>query len=172
MLDRRTFAAEALALVGSLAGSRAHAFVPPQQGKGRIPEDPMVTVPSSSGPIPAPSTVAAAPPDAEVTATGLRSKLLRAGSGARPSASDTVIVHYTGWTTDGKMFDSSVLRKAPATFPLNALIKGFAEGLQLMRVGEQRRLWIPGPLAYGDVAKPGRPTGILVFDVELIAIKG
>jgi len=155
-----------------LATGRARGFVPPLKGKVARPEDPMVTVPPASGPIPAPSTVAAAPPDAEVSASGLRSKMLRAGTGLRPSAADTVIVHYTGWTAaDGKMFDSSVIRKTPATFPLNALIKGFTEGLQLMRVGEQRRLWIPGALGYGDLPQPGRPTGLLVFDIGLIGIK-
>jgi peptidylprolyl isomerase len=174
MVGRRTFMVGALA-VGAcalgVASAPARAFVPPLKGKSSRPEDPMVTVPPASGPIPAPSTVAAAPPDAEVSPSGLRSKVLRAGSGLRPTTADTVVVHYTGWTTDGKMFDSSVIRKTAATFPLNALIKGFTEGLQLMRVGEQRRLWIPGALGYGDVPKPGRPTGLLVFDIELIAIR-
>jgi peptidylprolyl isomerase len=82
---------------------------------------------------------------------------------------DTVKVHYTGWTTDGEMFDSSVSRGEPATFPLNAVIPGWTEGLQLMSVGAQHRLWIPEPLAYKGA--PGRPAGMLVFDVELIAIE-
>jgi len=76
-------------------------------------------------------------------------------------------VHYTGWTTDGKMFDSSVGRGQPATFPLNQVIRGWTEGLSLMVEGEKRRLWIPQKLAYG-----GRePKGMLVFDVELITIE-
>lgn len=174
MLGRRRFGAGVLVMGAGVLGSAARparAFVQPQLTKRGVREDPMVTVAPASGPIPAPSTVAAAPSDAEVSASGLRSKVLRAGSGLRPAVSSSVLVHYSGWTAaDGKMFDSSVTRGAAATFPLTGVIKGFAEGLQLMRVGEQRRLWIPGPLGYGDAPQPGRPTGLLVFDVELIAI--
>jgi len=81
-----------------------------------------------------------------------------------------VKVHYSGWTTDGKNFDNSYKRKAPATFGLNQVIKGWTEGVQLMVVGEKRRFWIPGPLAYGDTAKGGKPAGQLTFDIELIEI--
>ena len=76
-------------------------------------------------------------------------------------------MHYTGWTTDGKMFDSSVMRGQPATFPLNRVIPGWTEGLQLMVVGEKRRFWIPEKLAYQG--KEGAPKGMLVFDVELLS---
>ena len=119
--------------------------------------------------IPAPADVAAAPADAETTASGLASKVLEAGSGStHPTATSNVTVHYTGWTTDGRMFDSSVTRGQPATFPLNGVIRGWTEGVQFMVVGEKRRFWIPEELAYG-----GRrdPRGMLVFDVELIAIQ-
>jgi peptidylprolyl isomerase len=86
----------------------------------------------------------------------------------RPTASSEVTVHYTGWTTDGKMFDSSVVRGEPMTFPLGNVIKGWTEGLQLMAVGEKTRFWIPQELAYkGESA----PYGMLVFDVELIKIE-
>ncbi len=120
----------------------------------------------------APSDVAAPPEDAQKTATGLASKVLKAGSGdEKPAASDTVTVHYTGWTTDGKRFDSSVERGQPASFPLNGVIKGWTEGLQLMVAGEKRRFWIPGNLAYGDNPRPGAPKGMLVFDVELLSFK-
>jgi peptidylprolyl isomerase len=78
-------------------------------------------------------------------------------------------VHYSGWTTDGKMFDSSVVRGKPATFPLKEVIPGWTEGLQLMAEGEKARLWIPKELAYND--QPGRPAGMLVFDVELLKIE-
>jgi peptidylprolyl isomerase len=122
-----------------------------------------------SKPIPAPSDVAAAPEDAQVTPSGLAYKVLLPAEGPKPKATDTVKVHYTGWTTDGEMFDSSVSRGEPATFPLNAVIPGWTEGLQLMSVGAQHRLWIPEPLAYKGA--PGRPAGMLVFDVELIAIE-
>ena len=125
------------------------------------------------GPIPAPEDVAAAPADAIKTASGLASKVIVQGSGTvNPKAEDTVEVHYTGWTTDGKMFDSSVNRGRTAKFPLNRVIKGWTEGLQLMVAGEKRRFWIPGNLAYGDKpVRPGAPSGTLVFDVELISIK-
>jgi hypothetical protein len=108
--------------------------------------------------IPAPADVAAAPADAEKTATGLASKVLQKGTGTeKPNAWDKVKVHYTGWMTDGKMFDSSVQRGQPSEFPLNGVIKGWTEGLQLMVVGEKRRFWIPANLAYGDT--PRRPGG-------------
>ncbi len=119
--------------------------------------------------IAAPPDVAAPPADAEVTDSGLASKVLAPGTGKEhPAATDKVEVHYTGWTTDGKMFDSSVARGKKSSFPLNRVIKGWTEGLQLMVAGEKRRFWIPEELAYGG--KPGRPAGMLVFDVELFAI--
>jgi FKBP-type peptidyl-prolyl cis-trans isomerase len=116
-----------------------------------------------------PKDVAAAPKDAEKTASGLASKVLKKGTGTEhPSATSTVKVDYTGWTTDGKMFDSSVTRGQPATFPLNGVIAGWTEGVQLMTVGEKRRFWIPEELAYKG--RPGAPQGMLVFDVELLDI--
>lgn len=120
-----------------------------------------------------PSDVAAAPADAEKTPSGLASKVLKAGTGdKKPAATDTVTVHYTGWETNGKQFDSSVVRGQPASFPLNGVIAGWTEGLQLMVVGEKRRFWIPEGLAYGPkVEGGGRPGGMLVFDVELLGIK-
>ena len=119
-------------------------------------------------PDPAPPDVAAAPADATVTETGLAYKILQEGSGPTPTRTDSVEVHYSGWTTDGKMFDSSVARGKPATFPVTRVIPGWTEGLQLMKVGAKHRLWIPEALAYKG--QPGRPAGTLVFDVELIAI--
>jgi peptidylprolyl isomerase len=125
--------------------------------------------PSAPAAIPAPPDVAAPPADAQVTASGLASKVLTAGKGTEhPKADDSVKVHYTGWTTDGKMFDSSVARERPVVLPLNRVIAGWTEGLQLMVEGEKRRLWIPAKLAYDG--KPDRPQGMLVFDVELIDI--
>jgi len=120
----------------------------------------------------APADVAAAPADAVATASGLKSKVLKAGDGTeKPRSFDTVTVHYTGWTTDGKMFDSSEKRGQPASFPLNGVIKGWTEGLQLMVANEKRRFWIPADLAYGENPGGGRPGGLLVFDVELLSIK-
>ena len=117
----------------------------------------------------APEDVAAPPADAEKTASGLASRVLKTGSGAKPGPDSVVTVHYTGWTTDGRSFDSSIARGQPATFPLKRVIPGWTEGLQLMAVGEERRLWIPEELAYQG--KPGKPAGMLVFDVELLEIK-
>jgi len=130
---------------------------------------PAAAAPAAAGGPPAvPADVAAAPADAVKTASGLASKVLSAGTGkAHPTRASTVKVHYTGWTTDGKMFDSSVVRRRPATFPLSRVIKGWTEGVQLMVQGEKRRFWIPANLAY-----EGRsgPQGTLVFDVELLEI--
>ncbi len=129
----------------------------------------LVAAPAEAQNIPAPPDVAAPPSDAEKSPSGLASKVLTAGTGTtHPRASDSVTVHYTGWTTDGNMFDSSVSRGAPSTFPLNRVIGGWTEGLQLMVVGEKRRFWIPQDLAYGG-RRP--PLGMLVFDVELLAIQ-
>ena len=120
-------------------------------------------------PIPAPADVAKPPADATKTSSGLAFKVLQPGTGgAKPSADDFVTVQYTGWTTDGKMFDSSYARGAASTFPVNRVIKGWGEGVQLMVVGEKRRLWIPQELAYAG--QQGRPQGMLVFDVELVDI--
>ncbi|MCC6648597.1 MAG: FKBP-type peptidyl-prolyl cis-trans isomerase [Polyangiaceae bacterium] len=122
-------------------------------------------------PIPAPADVKEAPKDAKKTASGLAYKVLKPGKGASPKLQDTVTVHYTGWTTDGKMFDSSVQRGEPTSFGLDRVIKGWTEGVQLMKVGDKARFWIPGALAYGDKpARPGAPAGTLVFDIELISI--
>jgi peptidylprolyl isomerase len=121
-------------------------------------------------PIAAPSDVTAPPADAIRTASGLAYKVLSSGTGTdRPSEDSKVTVDYTGWTTDGKMFDSSIQRGTPATFPLNRVIKGWTEGVQLMVVGEKTRFWIPENLAYQG--RPGAPAGLLVFDVELKEIQ-
>jgi peptidylprolyl isomerase len=118
--------------------------------------------------IPPPSDVAEASADAEKTASGLASKVIEAGTGkTHPARTDRVTVDYTGWTTDGKMFDSSVATGKQATFPLDKVIAGWTEGVQLMVAGETRRFWIPESLAYKG--KEGRPQGTLVFDVKLIS---
>jgi FKBP-type peptidyl-prolyl cis-trans isomerase len=117
----------------------------------------------------APADVAAPPAEAVKTPSGLASKVIKPGSGkVHPTKTGTVTVHYTGWTTDGKMFDSSVPRGEPSTFPLDQVIAGWTEGLQLMVAGETRRLWIPEALAYRG---QHHPKGMLVFDVELIKIQ-
>jgi peptidylprolyl isomerase len=119
--------------------------------------------------IPAPPDVAAPPADAAKAASGLATKVIKPGTGHdHPTPDDLVTVHYTGWTTDGKMFDSSVARGKPSPFRVKGVIAGFGEGIQLMVVGEERRLWIPQSLAYKG--QLGRPAGMLVFDVELLGI--
>lgn len=119
-----------------------------------------------------PATVAAPPATATVTASGLAYRVIQKGIGtAHPTTADKVTVHYTGWMTNGDMFDSSVTRGKPATFGVTGVIKGWTEALQLMVVGDVMRLWIPADLAYGDTPRrPGAPAGMLVFDVELLAI--
>jgi peptidylprolyl isomerase len=116
----------------------------------------------------APADVKAPPGDAKKTTSGIAYKVLTEGVGGRhPRPTSEVTVHYTGWTTDGKMFDSSVVRGQPSTFSLDGVIPGWTEGLQLMFEGEKVRFWIPEKLAYeGKKA----PYGLLVFDVELIKI--
>jgi len=119
---------------------------------------------------PTPPDVAAVPPGVEITASGLASRVLKPGTGTEhPDMNSTVTVHYSGWTTDGKLFDSSVRRGAPTTFRLDEVIPGWSEGLSLMVFGEKRRLWIPEELAYQGAR--GHPHGMLVFDVELLAIQ-
>ena len=96
--------------------------------------------------------------------------VLQPGRGTRhPRKTDRVTVHYSGWTTDGMMFDSSVASGRPSSFAVYEVIPGWIEGLQMMVEGEKRRFWIPESLAYKGEA--GSPQGMLVFDVELIKIE-
>jgi peptidylprolyl isomerase len=125
---------------------------------------------SRRSPTIAPPDVKAPPDDATKTTTGLAYKVLRPGTGSRrPAAWSRVIVHYTGWTTDGKMFDSSVARGAPATLDLDGVIPGWTEGVALMVEGERTQFWIPENLAYKGEA--GQPRGMLVFEIDLIRIE-
>ena len=130
---------------------------------------------AASAQIPAPDDVAAAPADAETTASGLAHKVLQAGTGTdHPGPTSNVRVHYTGWLTNGNMFDSSVARGEPISFRLNGVIGGWTEGVQLMVVGEKRRFWIPSDLGYGDRGNPAAGIAggaLLVFDVELLGIQ-
>jgi len=122
-------------------------------------------------PLAAPSDVAAPPAEATTTASGLAYRSLQSGSGdSHPGPTSQVEVHYTGWTLDGNMFDSSVSRGETISFPLNGVISGWTEGVQLMKVGDKFRFWIPAGMAYGENPGGGRPGGMLVFDVELFKI--
>jgi FKBP-type peptidyl-prolyl cis-trans isomerase FkpA len=111
-------------------------------------------------------------PGVKTTASGLQYLVVTEGKGAKPAATDTVKVHYTGTLLDGTKFDSSVDRGQPAQFALNAVIPGWTEALALMPVGSKYTLWIPSNLAYGDRATPGPigPNSTLKFEVELIEI--
>jgi FKBP-type peptidyl-prolyl cis-trans isomerase FklB len=112
-------------------------------------------------------------PEVTVTETGLQYEVLTAGAGDYPSASSTVTVHYVGKLISGEEFDSSVKRGQPATFPLNRVIAGWTEGVQLMPLGSKYRFYIPSELGYGSrgagAAIP--PHSTLIFDVELLEIK-
>ena len=107
------------------------------------------------------------------TASGLKYMVMKEGTGKTPTASDNVTVHYTGRLLDGTVFDSSVDRGEAATFPLGAVIKGWTEGLQLMKEGGVTVFYIPSNLAYGPQGTPGGPIGPnqdLIFEVELIKV--
>lgn len=109
--------------------------------------------------------------EVEQTASGLQYEVLAQGEGAKPAATDTVRVHYHGTFIDGSVFDSSVLRGEPAQFPVNGVIKGWVEALQLMPVGSKWKLYVPHHLAYGEQGAGSiPPCSTLVFEVELLEI--
>ncbi len=167
--------AEALKLM--VAGEKRRLWIPEPLAYGNTPGRPkgmlvyeleLLSIVKGPKPIPAPADVAAPPAQAEKSPSGLAWLVLSAGRDkVRPAPEATVEVHYTGWTTDGKMFDSSVARGVPARFGLKQVIPGWTEGVGLMTVGEKRRFWIPKDLAYND--RDGKPKGMLVFEVELIS---
>ena len=131
---------------------------------------PLPRNPNPPSTVAAPPEVAAAPVDAARTPSGVWHKIIKAGTGSEhPTEDDLVVVHYTGWTTDGKMFDSSVVRGVPVRLSLSQVIQGWRDGVRLMVPGETRRLWIPEHLAYQG--RSGAPKGMLVFDVELLDIE-
>jgi len=112
-------------------------------------------------------------PGVQTTASGLQYQVITEGKGAKPKAGDVVRVHYKGSLLDGKTFDSSYDRGQPVVFPLDQVVPGWQEGLQLMPVGSKYKLWIPANLGYGEKGTPGGPIGpnaTLVFEVELIDI--
>ena len=118
---------------------------------------------------------AAAEAGAVTTDTGLVYRSLKDGSGASPTAADAVKVHYRGTLTDGTEFDSSIKRGQPAEFPLGRVIKCWTEGVQRMKVGGKAKLTCPAAIAYGESGTPGGPippNATLIFEVELLAIKG
>jgi FKBP-type peptidyl-prolyl cis-trans isomerase len=112
-------------------------------------------------------------PEVTETASGLQYEILQLGTGDKPWATHTVTCHYHGTMIDGTVFDSSVMRGSPTSFPLNMVIKGWTEGLQLMPTGSKFRFFIPPHLAYGDrqVSAVIGANSTLIFDVELISFK-
>ena len=127
--------------------------------------------PETAGPAPAAATTQENP-NVITTASGLQYEVLTEGTGPKPKATDTVTVHYKGTLTNGKVFDSSYDRGEPISFPLDRVIKGWTEGLQLMSVGSKYRLTIPSQLGYGAAGAGGviPPNATLVFEVELLKI--
>ncbi len=109
----------------------------------------------------------------KVTPSGLQYEVIKKGRGERPSATSTVKVHYTGTTINGEIFDSSVERNEPISFPLNAVIPGWTEGVQLMNVGAKYRFYIPQELAYGQNSPTALipPYSVLIFEVQLLEIE-
>ena len=158
---------------------RAMETVPPELLEDEtVPEDQRkkAAAPEKKAPAPKPPTevktpddVAAPPANAKKTAKGVYYVVLRAGTGkVKPRAKSKVKVHYSCWTTDGRLFDSSVRRGEPAEFPVGALIPGWVDVLQHMVAGDKWRVWIPEELAYKGRADA--PQGMLVFEMELIKI--
>jgi FKBP-type peptidyl-prolyl cis-trans isomerase len=169
-------------LTNMTAGERVRFWVDAekmQQGEKPVPGMPkgqlcyeaeVVQIEPGVPPPAVPPDVAKPPADAKKTAKGVSYKVLKPGKGGpHPTPNDTVKVHYTGWTTDGKMFDSSVVRNEPSEFSLHGVIAGWTDGIPQMSVGDKFRFWIPEEMAYKGQA--GRPQGMLVFDVELLEIK-
>ena len=161
-----------------VVGQKVRAWIPASklptlpnlaEGATVVYEFELTEIEAQADPPPVPADVAAPPKGAKKTAKGVFYKVLKPGTGkARPDTANIVRVHYTGWTTDGKIFDSSVVRASPARFPLTSVIPGWADGLQTMVEGETTRFWIPEELAYRGRA--GSPAGMLVFDIELLEI--
>ncbi len=156
-----------------LVGESRRSWIPESLGDGKIPAGTSLVIDTElveivAGPV-TPVDLKMAPADAIVSKSGLITKVLRAGSGTKsPTRRNTVKVNYSGWTTEGRLFDSTILRGNPSEIPLSKVIAGWTEGLQQMKEGEIRRFWIPAKLAYaGDASKP---QGTLVFDIELISI--
>jgi len=132
------------------------------------------TTPAGSPPSPAPVSGKGQTNETITTASGLKYQVLKKGTGAvSPKATDTVRVHYHGTLLDGTVFDSSVERGQPISFPLNGVIPGWTEGLQLMKVGDKFKFEIPPNLAYGPNSPSPKipPNSTLVFEVELLGIQ-
>jgi peptidylprolyl isomerase len=119
-----------------------------------------------------PADLNAPPPDAKKTAGGVAVAILEKGHGEAPSAERRMKLHFTGWTTDGRLIESTRLAGQPALYSLSEVIPGWREALQQMVVGDRARVWIPAALAYGDhPRRRGLPAGNLIYEFELLAIE-
>jgi peptidylprolyl isomerase len=162
------------ALYSMRVGEERRIWIPESMGAvGKVPAGGMMVIDTKLveiiRPPERPADVAAPPADAITTKSGLAYKVLRPGTGTKhPKKTSTVRVHYSGWLVSGYMFDSSVTRGEPVAFSLEEVVAGWREALPLMTEGERARFWIPPQLAYGD--EPGKPHGMLVFDIELLKI--
>jgi len=178
---RQTAAMEEI-LTSMTAGERTRFWIPAEkmQVDGRplpgMPEGTLtyevevITIEKGKEPPRTPPDVGNPPASAQKTPKGVMYKVLAKGKGGpKPAVTDVVRVNYTGWTTDGRMFDSSVVKGEPAEFSLGGVIVGWTEGIPVMSVGDRVRFWIPDELAYKG--SPGKPQGMLTFDVELLEIK-
>jgi peptidylprolyl isomerase len=175
-MSRHSFTGGMSEALGTMSvGQRSRFWIPGPL----VDEDPDVTmtyeielvaVRAKPPPPATPKDVARPPRGAKRTKAGVSYRFLARAKqkGARPTATSRVRVHYSGWTTDGKLFDSSITRGTPADFPLGSVIAGWTDVLQVMTPGDRIRAWIPEALAYQG--RPGPPQGMLVFDIELIEI--
>ena len=159
---------------GMTVGQKTRLWLPSELSDGKMPDGALFVIDTElvdiiEGPK-TPSDLQNPPAEATTSKSGLVSMMIRAGTGTEsPSRRSRVIVNYSGWTTDGRLFDSTLLRGLPAEFRVSDVIAGWTEGLQLMKEGEVRRFWIPSKLAYAkDLSKP---QGTLVFDIELVKIR-
>ncbi len=163
----------ALCLTAS-CGNKANSEQTEAEQTDTVVEQPVETVqPAEAGQLPEGVLTRAQIDSMKVTSSGLRYEVLKEGTGDHPTATSTVTVHYTGKLPDGTIFDSSMARNEPATFPLNQVIPGWTEGLQLMNKGAQYRFYIPSEMAYGAQGIPGTipPNTPLIFEVELISFE-
>lgn len=158
----------------------AHMAYGDQSTDPRAPAGPLIydielvsVAPGPAAPAAPPSDVAAIPRNAKKTRSGLAYRVLRPGQGTRhPKPSDTVEVHYSGWRTDGRLFDTSTKRGLPATLVLANVTPGWREAVQLMVEGEKTRFWIPAPLIYGPSARLlDKASRLFVFEIELATLK-
>ena len=148
---------------------QADRLKPGYAGMPDLPHVVDLTVLGTKDPLQTPADLTSPPADALRTPSGIVYRVLKRGPGGpKPTLSSTVEIHYSGWTSYGRMFDSSVQRDVRAVFPLDKLILGWQEGVPLMSPGDTFRFWIPGSLGYdGAPASPNAPRGTLVFDITL-----